>query len=344
MRELRRLIERVADQRFATGIALLGCRGVGKSVLLRRLGDLSRSRNFLTIQLGLSPRLVEDQFLLAIRRGIADETGRLELNLRLRRNRFRWRASGRVMGSGIDLEPERIRLPDEMARAVDRIFSVMDGRGTAALFIIDEADFLTPDVADITLVEVLGRAAELDVPISAVVAGTGRGVLRSLAGQRSFGANLIGAHLVRRLDKTESGHLLVETANTASQNWSEYDLTEVIDASLGVPRYLQVAGSSIFRMIQDRQPPSNAIKDAAKRIRMARQSLIAQMDTDETIAIRHIETTLSSGPANMEDIAHDLSQDGVLATRDRAFEVMTGLEAKGLIEVGLDGLIIGVLV
>lgn len=333
---LQHVLDRLLSQRFATGIAFTGCRGIGKSVLLRRFLNECRERHILTVFASLHARShnFDKHLAEAVRRAVSEESGRPEWRLRPTGRGIRAKAKGRIPFTGIDLEVEAGGgdFQDQLHQAFDRLFTVVTEYVTAAVIIFDEADFLSPEHAEIALVEPLGRGAEFDLPTSAVIAGTGRSMLRAVRGSSTFADGLMRPFRLQRLTHDEAHELLVGTARVGDQDWTDLDLSTVIDVCLGVPRWLHAAGRVCYCSLAEGDPASVVLERVVESVVTGRQSLESFLNPVERLVLRRVKDVVTDGPLDIDELAADLALQGIVTSNIEACGIVESLEQGGYIE------------
>jgi hypothetical protein len=321
---LAHLVNRLEARRFTMGVALHGPRGIGKSVLLRLTADDCVKRGwlvvFLTARFG-SP--LADQFSDAV--GVC--LRRTGTRLTRAKSNSTMRATGRVPFTGIELQYERSigsRNSEPVHQATTQLLASQGELGEPILICVDEADLITKDEGDQVLVHLIGTAASEDAPISIVATSVRDQGLMGLSGYASYGPDLIESEQLRCLTPNQSVDLLVQTAGSAGEDWTQIDLGAVVQASAGIPRRLQIAGQRIWREIADGVSPERAVSEAATALNRQRQALLDRLPHHILALYEYIEAEIGDGHGYLPEIVHKC---GALAADERwpAFEQLANL-------------------
>lgn len=252
------------------GVGLVGCRGAGKSIMLRRTASAARQRKWFTVALRLTGNQpFEHHFLAALDSAYTDATGRpLKPAAQLRS----WLKGGKVKGApfgvGVEIDLEQ-PVARELHHLAEQAIEACARYGVPLVVIVDEADFLTQSQIEFLFAELMAPTIERGG--QAIVHGAGMSDRMLIRGsdQSTFIQHLVRIELVRRLSFKESRELLVRTAALAGHDWETSQLDPIARASAGVPRILQTAGSRIFAHMCEfalAQPDPDFIDDVVAEI------------------------------------------------------------------------------
>jgi len=329
LNEIDRRLNRMSAGRFAATLVLSGCRGVGKTVLLRLLHQIGLERGWITVWLDCSQMLrhsgstssLSHSIDVALRRteGRRPRSGAVSQS-------FTARARGHLPFVDLELDGEFKFGDGELGRQLGRLGRVATELDVPILILIDEGELIEGNTGHILMTEVMGQASRDDLPIGAFVAGTGLSWIPSLVGLASFPAWLCEIERVRRLTDAQAIELLIETAALRGLSWSASDLKPIVRASHGVPRLLQTAGSFLFQFDRQGIPVPDAVASVVPRL-MGQQRLLISMLTREQ---REVLMALSeAGPiaVNAGEVKARVSM-----SRKRFFDRIEELELVGMIE------------
>ncbi len=250
-------LKRVLDGRPAKSQLLLGLRGVGKTVLLNRIGEIAEEENFLTVVLEapesrrlaemLVPPLRATLFKLS---GIAHARDLANRGIRVLRSfasafkvkyggaEFSVEAESGVADSG-DLESDLPALLETVARAAKAA-----GRGVAIL--IDEVQYLSQ--ADLSaLIVSIHRIAQRDLPL--LVFGAGLPQLAGLVGEaKSYAERLFDFPDVGPLSPAAAAQAIRQPLLEEGAEIEPAALALVVERTQRYPYFLQEWGSQAWNV------------------------------------------------------------------------------------------------
>lgn len=236
--------------RFPGALALVGCRGIGKSVELRVLEASLLEAGVLPVLVTLGRRLHVEAATVQQLRRVLTERPRRERSSKVT-------VTGKLPMLEIGYESNREPTIERLATVTSELME--SGHVTAVAFLLDEADFMADVDFEDTFAEVLGAAAQFDTPVGLVSAGTSRAYMRTMQGLSTFMSGLVTFTHLSRLDVEASLSLLVDTAGTAGVTWDRDALRDLAEECLGVPRMLQSAGRALFELCEGGRASTGAV-------------------------------------------------------------------------------------
>lgn len=245
--------ERVRLQRPEQGLALVGLRGVGKTVLLRTFVDIAESR-------GLHMALVEgsDAGQAAVR-AIARHLRRVLLGLaggeRVARALRVLKSFSLTVPLGVKIEVEPLRGQadsGDLAADLTDLFSAVGQAAaeadTAFLVGVDEVQDMPP--ADLSaLLSGLHRAAQDTLPVGAVLAGL-PSTVRRLADAKSYAERMFVIRDIGRLSDADATTALVAPSEELGVSWDPAAAALVVERTEGYPYFLQEYGRHTWNVAE----------------------------------------------------------------------------------------------
>ena len=241
---------------------LVGLRGVGKTVLLRRFGRIAVGRGWRSQHL----ECVEDIDFVRAAAQLA-RTVILDLSV-ARRARFAEWASravgvlksfqitweipgGGSLVVGADAEPIPGRADSgDLGRDLTDLFrsvgQLAESNETGVLFTIDEIQYL-PAARLTPLLLALHEISQLQLPL--LVAGAGLPSVRGLLGEaRTYAERLFTFVSMGSLSREAAGEALVRPAAREGIRWEQAAIDEVLCLSAGYPYFIQEFGKQTWRV------------------------------------------------------------------------------------------------
>jgi len=342
LEELGHISDLLASDRSARGLYFRGCRGIGKTVLLERYLWACRARGWLVVWIrggDFVPRAGADdrfgiQVLNAVNRAIEALDGH-------RAGRgvgggTKVGARGRVPMTGVDLEftHEFGKRGPSLAQAADRLSHVRGDYGVPVVFLVDEADFIGPEEAEI--LQWLGRslhwAYDNEYPTTLVAAGTVRTLYRTMRGIATDGDWSGTPHNVKRLNDATARRVLIETAAVGGEDWSAVDWSALVSACAGIPRRLQAAGDMLWS--ESGPIDSDSARKAATRISEGVRALLHAANDHEGVILGALSELAEVGSAlTLPTVCSALARHGV----SDQLHAISRAESLGLLDVEDDG-------
>ncbi len=226
------LCQELIKGRQPAPVAILGSRGSGKTVELRRARETAIMSGIHVVSIVLRyGRELGEQISQALA---------WQLGERISRSPRKVSASGEVPFTGIKLGFEsstNAQFPSlgELLAKANKSQVAHSGM----LFLIDEGDFLTEETLDSALCDLLRASDEAGVAVSACVAGSGYSFLSALRGKSTFMQTLFNTVPLVALSPEESTDLIVSTAASLNRVWDGASLAPLVRVCRGNPRFLQ---------------------------------------------------------------------------------------------------------
>jgi hypothetical protein len=334
-------VERLRSGLPARGPVLLGLRGVGKTVLLNRIRDVSLDADWLTID-------VEGQHTRSggacIRRQIAHglvlasrtlhRTGAVSESVR--RALGTVRSFGLSFGGisidlGVDATPGRAdtgTLEIDLQEAVEDLVPALRERGIALAVVIDEIQDVDEELLA-TLLTVQHRAAQRSWPFIIVAAGLPNAPA-VLASARSYAGRMFEFHRIGALTRAAAEMALDGPATDAGVRWDPDALDTVLTASDGFPFHLQTFASAAWTIALDGDRVTD--DDARAGVERGRAELDAGFfpgwwDRTTDRERRCLDAVArSAGATSVDALAEELG-----GSRDRTAAVCRALVTKGVL-------------
>ncbi len=244
-------IQRLALGRSARSVMLTGLRGVGKTVLLSRFGQLARDQGWShqhleateDIDLAEAVATICRRAILGLSMGqrMADRTRRA-LGV-LRSLQIRWGIP--EWGAVLEVEPfaglaDSGKLDDDLADLFIEVGTLAHEQSSGVLFTVDEIQYLDRTQLAAFIVG-LHRISQRQLPL--MVVGAGLPSLPSLASEaRSYAERLFQFATIGSLPDAEASDALQSPARDEGVRWSSNALHLAVEQSEGYPYFLQEFG------------------------------------------------------------------------------------------------------
>ena len=255
-------VDRLGADRPARGAVLLGLRGVGKTVLLNRLRDVTLDAGWLTIDVegqhtrsggACIRRQIAHGLVLAARTlhrgGRTTEPVRRALGTV---RSFGLSFGGIAIDLGVDPTPGRAdtgTLEIDLQEAVEDLVPALRERGIALAVVIDEIQDVDEELLA-ALLTVQHRAAQRTWPFVVVAAGLPNAPA-VLASARSYAGRMFEFHRIGPLSRSAAEIALRAPAADAGVRWDDDALDLVLTASDGYPFHLQTFASAAWAIALD---------------------------------------------------------------------------------------------
>jgi hypothetical protein len=334
-------LDRIRDGRSARSLVLYGLRGVGKTVLLNRIGLEAEARGFATVAIEapeerslpalLAPALRAALIKLdrghaakaAVRKALSALSGFVK--------------ALKVKYQDIDLNldiPAELGVADsgdldnDLADLLQAVGAAAADRETALVLFIDELQYV-PEAQLAALISALHGASQRRLPITMVAAGLPQ-LLGQMGKAKSYAERLFEFAAIDRLDAAAARTALVVPAQNEGAAYAESAVSEILEQTLGYPYFLQEWGKHSW-VVADRSPI--ALADA----RRATERALAELD-EGFFRVRFDRLTptekrymramaeLGPGPHRSGDVAEALGRKVTAVA-----PVRNGLIAKGML-------------
>ncbi len=322
LRELEVAVKRMDIGRPARSTLLTGLRGVGKTVLLNRFGQIARDQGWThqqleateDIDLAEAVAIIARRAILELSRGrrMAERSQRA-LGV-LRSLQIRW--SIPEWGAVMEIEPfaglaDSGKLDDDLADLFTELGSLARDQNSGVLFTIDELQYLSKDQLSALIVG-LHRISQEQLPL--MVVGAGLPSLPGLAGEaKSYAERLFRFTSIGSLSRTEATIALANPALHQSVRWEPEAIDLAVDVSRGYPYFLQEYGKQSWNTADG--PDVIHVSDVQASIPIANDELdtgffAARFDRVQPAAQGYIfaMASLGSGPYRSSEVAGALGK------------------------------------
>lgn len=332
-------LKRVLAGRHAKSMMLLGLRGVGKTVLLVRIGELAEEEGYLTVLLEAPEDRRLAGLLVPKLRGVLYKLSGFE-KARILANRALgalrsfasvFKVSYGEFEVGVDAEPGLAGSGDLETDLTDLLVAVAQAAQAAEkpiVILIDEVQYLEDEDLS-ALIVALHRIAQKALPL--IVFGAGLPQLAAVSGEaKSYAERLFEYPGVGSLDRDAAEEAIRIPIEDAGAKIEEDALSLIVHRTEGYPYFLQEWGAHAWNAA-----PVSPVK--LEDVELASEKAIAALDASffrvrfDRLAPREQEylramAALGSGPHRSGDIAAKL---GVPVTS--AGPLRTVLIRKGMI-------------
>lgn len=322
LRELEVAVKRMDIGRPARSTLLTGLRGVGKTVLLNRFGQIARDQGWTHQQLEATEDIdLAEAVAIIARRAILElsrerrmaERSRRALGV-LRSLQIRW--SIPEWGAVMEIEPfaglaDSGKLDDDLADLFTELGSLARDQSSGVLFTIDELQYLSKGQLSALIVG-LHRISQEQLPL--MVVGAGLPSLPGLAGEaKSYAERLFRFTSIGSLSQAEATIALANPALHQSVRWEPEAIELAVDVSRGYPYFLQEYGKQSWNTANG--PDVIHVSDVQASIPIANDELdtgffAARFDRVQPAAQGYLFAMASqgSGPYRSSEVANTLGK------------------------------------
>jgi hypothetical protein len=250
------LLDRLKRGTAGQSMIITGLRGVGKTVLLNALEDISVERGWIAAGRELDE---ETSFPVAIARSSKRILGELQPTRKVAdqvRQAFSRLGSFTLKDpSGFELtytpgpEPSREALGEDFVDLLLALGQAAQSKGSGVAFLLDEVQFV-PAREFGPFVVGLHRLNQKALPVTCVAAGLPS--LPALVGNaKSYAERLFEYPRIDQLAKTDALHALADPASKLDVAWEPEALQYVFDQTAGYPYFLQQYGKYAWDIASD---------------------------------------------------------------------------------------------
>ncbi|WP_461479849.1 AAA family ATPase [Mycobacterium sp. HUMS_1102779] len=270
-------------------IRITGLRGVGKTVLLRKLEEVATERNWATIQLELQPQQNSNAGLIAMLQSTTDRLRRdLSIATRVRRGLASaaeaMRRAVTVEWEGVswslagDLAGDASALGDELKETVD---AALKAGKTGFALLLDEAQVLSDDKGRegdhplsilISAVSTLQRAG---APLALVLCGLPTLTVNLLAA-RTYTERMFTGEEVSSLDRRAAEDAFVLPLHDTGYSATPELVAAVLDEVEGYPYFIQLWGKELWEIAR----ASGTTELSVPLLLEAREEIYRRLDLD----------------------------------------------------------------
>lgn len=255
------MLARIKNGRYEQSLMLVGLRGVGKTVLLNRIRELSE-------QLGYSTAMTEaiesrslPEILVPSLRGMLIEldkmagvSSKVKLGLRVLKS-FLGAVKVNIgkIRIELDIDPEKGKadsgdLEADLAELFVALGEAAKDRKTAIAVIIDEIQYLHK-VEMSALIMAIHRVSQRQLPLVLIAAGLPQ--LVGLAGRsKSYAERLFRYPRIGPLEERDAVAALQDPVKKEGENFSKNALKELVRQTQGYPYFLQEWGYQAWNLAQ----------------------------------------------------------------------------------------------
>ena len=331
------LVRRAAAGRPGKSLMPIGLRGVGKTVLLNRFGEIARMEG-LKVGMIEAPETGNFPALLVARlRRILLELSSGPISAAVTRALRTLKSFSLQLpdGARISVEVEHLpgvadsgHLPDDVTDLLTAAGEAAAARGTGILLAIDEVQYLNArELA--ALISAIHRTSQLNLPV--VLVGAGLPQLPGLAGDaKSYAERLFDFPVVGSLAPEEARAAIAIPAAEAGIAIEEDALDRIVQAAQGYPYFLQEWGYHVWNATEEPPITRGDVERVAPRVRaqLDENFFLVRFDrlTPKEKAYLRAMAELGPGPHRSGDIAARLGVRVETVAPRRS-----GLIAKGMI-------------
>jgi predicted ATPase len=247
------IIERVKAGRHERSLMLVGLRGVGKTVLLNRIGTMAESSGYAVLFIEatearslpelLLPSLRRALFRLDAMAGLSDKVKRGIRVLRSFMGAVKVKVNNLEIALDVDPEPGTADSGDLEADLPDLFMAVGEAaqdRAMAVAITIDELQYISEDEMS-ALIMAIHRVSQRQLPL--LLIGAGLPQLVSLAGRsKSYAERLFVYPEIGALSQADARKALQGPARQQEVSFTDGALDELVRVTHGYPYFLQEWG------------------------------------------------------------------------------------------------------
>lgn len=246
--------DRVASKRFAKDFMLLGLRGVGKTVLLNKLHNTAKAKNFETTRFeapeggllaqSLVPELKGVLRRLSIREAVEVTLERAGTALRNFAAIFKIAYEGIEFGVSKEPVADSGDLERDLPELLSAVAEAAGRRGRSFGMFIDEVQYLG-EAELAAIVKACHEASQQSLPM--IFVGAGLPQIAALAGEaKTYAERLFDYPVVGALDEPAARSALAEPAEREGVDFEDDALVEIYRVTDGYPYFLQIWGKYVW--------------------------------------------------------------------------------------------------
>ncbi len=303
--------------RAPKSMLLVGLRGVGKTVLLRRIEDLAQQQDYLSAFVewhearSLSEALLPKLRSILLRLdALKNVNERVKKALRVLKSFAKVRVKYEDIEVYLDIDPESGvadsgALDSDLADLMVAVADAAKARGAAVAIIIDEMQFLEEDELS-ALIMSIHAVAQKGLPL--VLMGAGLPQLIGRTGRaKSYAERLFAFPSVGPLSRREARDAIQEPVKRMGVSFSKASVERIFEMTRGYPYFLQEWGYHSWNLA-DRSPIGRVVIDRASQraIRKLDESFFrVRLDRLTPAEKRYLRAMaeLGPGPHRSGDIA-----------------------------------------
>lgn len=318
-------LARIKRGRSEKSLLLVGLRGVGKTVLLRRISDLAEKEGYKALMIeanenkesGLPELLIPylRQLLFSLDAGemVSDKVKRAFRVLKS--FALKIKPDGEIeFGLDIDREmgaADSGNLEADLEQLFIALGEAAQDRSTAIAIIIDEMQYLK-DAELSALIMAVHKISQKSLPL--IVIGAGLPQLRGKAGNaKSYAERLFDYPEVGQLTDEDAKKALQEPAQAERESFSDDALEEILHVTERYPYFLQEWGYQAWNIAKESPISIDTIKEATKKSieRLDKNFFRVRFDrlTPKEKEYLRAMAELGSGAHRSGDIANKINMD-----------------------------------
>ena len=267
-------LSRVKQGRNEKSVLLVGLRGTGKTVLLRKIFNLAKEQNYQTTWVEISEQKSLLKSLLPELRRVLFDLDNGEISAKVKRafrvfksfvSNIKLNAKIADMDFGISIDPERGSadsgdLEADLVQVFLALGEAAKDRKTAIAVIIDELQYLNEEELS-SLIMAAHRIAQESLPV--VIFGAGLPQLVGKAGRaKSYAERLFDYPEIGPLEKKYAISALQTPVKKEGVSFTKSALDEIIRVTEGYPYFLQEWGYQAWNLAQNSPIDINIAKKA----------------------------------------------------------------------------------
>jgi hypothetical protein len=275
------LLARLLRGHTEQSMLVSGLRGVGKTVLLMRFGELAREGGWTTVEAEITKNSnFGERMANLARRALLQLAPRDRWKDRatraaavVRSFQVTLRPDGSVT-AGFDVDPaeglaDSGYLDEDLTDVFVALGEAAQEQGSGVVFLIDEVQFLEVPEFE-ALIAAMHKTVQRQLPITLV--GAGLPQLPRLAGEaKSYAERLFKFPQIGRLSDDQARAALAEPAKSLGVEFEPEALTAVVEFTEGYPYFLQEYGNALWDQID---APPVTVADVS----LAQASVEAKLD------------------------------------------------------------------
>lgn len=255
------LLARLLRGHTEQSILVSGLRGVGKTVLLGRFGELAREGGWTTVEAEITKNSdFGERMANLARRALLQLAPRDRWKERATRAAAVLRSfqvtlsSDGSVSAGFEVDPaeglaDSGRLDEDLTDVFLALGEAAQEHGSGVVFLVDEVQFLK--VAEFeALIAAIHKTVQRQLPITLVGAGLPQ-LPRLAAEAKSYAERLFKFPQIGRLSADEARVALAEPAQSLEVGFEPEALTAVVEFTEGYPYFLQEYGNALWNQIAE---------------------------------------------------------------------------------------------
>jgi len=268
-------LARTKRGRSEKSMILVGLRGVGKTVLLRKIDQLAQQESYRTIFIEaqesktlpalLYPYLRQLLFSLDTGEMVHEQVRRGLRVLKSFLNGLKVKVQEVEFGLGIDAEQGTADSGDleaDLAQLFVAVAEAAKSRDTALAIIVDEIQYLTEEELR-SLIMAVHQVTQRSLPMVVIGAGLPQ-VVGKAGNAKSYAERLFDYPAVGPLEKVDAMHALQDPARTEGVCFDPAALEEIIRITQGYPYFIQEWGYQAWNVAENSPITAEDVRTASQ--------------------------------------------------------------------------------